>query len=90
MFINCGSRYTEGFKIGRLASYRRWVFSCSGDKSGVTTDSLYAWLKRCGELNPQPMRRVVSLTEVTSPNVEQGRGKKAYDLLNKGHKVDYQ
>ncbi len=55
MFMSSGKRYTGEFKIGEVKQVTERGYSVAevSECLGTTTHSLYTWIKRYGEQNPQ-------------------------------------
>lgn len=83
-----GKRYTEEFKVEAVkqVSERGYSVAEVAQRLGTTTHSLYAWLKRYGELKPQQTNRREEQAEIAQLKGELRRVTEERDILKKAAK----
>ena len=86
--MNSSKRYTEEFKIEAIKQVTERGYSVAdvAKRLGTTTHSLYAWLKRYGEQNPQQAGKTDSQAEIAQLKVELRRVTEERDILKKAAK----
>jgi len=83
--MSSGKRYTDEFKIEAVKQVTERGYSVAevAERLGTTTHSLYAWIKRYGEQNPQQINNVESQAEITQLKAELRRVTEERDILKK-------
>ena len=78
-------RYTEEFKIEAVKQVTERGYSVAevAGRLGTTTHSLYAWMKRYGEPNPQQANRADDQAEIAKLKAELRRVTEERDILKK-------
>lgn len=80
-----GKRYTDEFKIEavRQVTERGYAVSEVANRLGVTTHSLYAWLKKFGENQPKARELDATQQELRRVKAELRRVTEERDILKK-------
>lgn len=80
-----GKRYTEEFKIEAVKQVTDRGYSVAdvAERLGTTTHSLYAWLKRYGELKPGQSSKPDDQAEIAQLKAELRRVTEERDILKK-------
>lgn len=80
-----GKRFTEEFKKEAVKQVTERGYSVSdvAKRLGTTTHSLYAWLKKYGELNPRSANEEDLSVEVAKLKAELNRVTMERDILKK-------
>lgn len=83
--MNSGKRYTEEFKKEAVKQITERGYSVAdvADRLGTTTHSLYAWLKRYGEVSPQQAEKADDQAEIVRLKAELRRVTEERDILKK-------
>lgn len=83
--MNSSKRYTEEFKIEAVKQVTERGYSVAdvAKRLGTTTHSLYAWLKRYSEKNPQQSIKADIQTENAQLKAELRRVTEERDILKK-------
>jgi len=78
-------RYTEEFKIEAVkqVTERGYFVGEVAERLGTTTHSLYSWMKRYVEPNPQAANRVDDQAEIARLKAELRRVTEERDILKK-------
>ncbi len=78
-------RYTEEFKIEAVKQVTERGYSVAevAARLGTTTHSLYSWLKRYGQKNPQQANKVDDQAEIARLKAELRRVTEERDILKK-------
>jgi transposase len=78
-------RYTDEFKIEAVKQVTERGYSVAevAARLGTTTHSLYSWLKRYGQKNPQQLNRVDDQVEIARLKSELRRVTEERDILKK-------
>jgi transposase len=78
-------RYTEEFKIEAVKQVTERGYSVAevAARLGTTTHSLYSWLKRYGQKNPQQANQVDDQAEIARLKSELRRVTEERDILKK-------
>ena len=78
-------RYTEEFKIEAVKQVTERGYSVAevAARLGTTTHSLYSWLKRYGQKNPQQFNKVDDQAEIARLKAELRRVTEERDFLKK-------
>ena len=78
-------RYTEEFKIEAVKQVAERGYSVAevAARLGTTTHSLYSWLKRYGQKNPQQANQVGDQAEIARLKAELRRVTEERDILKK-------
>ncbi len=86
--MNSGKRYTEEFKIEAIKQVTERGYSVAdvAARLGTTTHSLYAWIKRFGDQNPQQVDQAESQAEIAQLKTELRRVTEERDILKKAAK----
>ena len=76
-------RYTEEFKIEAVKQVTERGYSVAevANRLGTTTHSLYAWLKRYGELKPRQANKPDDQAEIAQLKAELRRVTEERDIL---------
>lgn len=80
-----GKRYTDEFKIEavRQVTERGYSVSDVAERLGVTTHSLYAWLKKFGDSQPRARELDATQQELRRVKAELRRVTEERDILKK-------
>jgi len=83
--MSSGKRYNEEFKIEAVKQVTERGYSVAevAERLGTTTHSLYAWLKRYGEQDPQQLKQADSQAEIVQLKAELRRVTEERDILKK-------
>jgi len=86
--MNSSKRYTEEFKIEAIKQVTERGYSVAdvAKRLGTTTHSLYAWLKRYGDQNPQQSVKADIQAENAQLKAELRRVTEERDILKKAAK----
>ncbi len=77
-------RYTEEFKVEvKQVTERGYSVAEVAERLGTTTHSLYSWMKRYGQKNPQQTNRVDDQAEIARLKAELRRVSEERDILKK-------